>query len=414
MGAFEDPSSESAGRLKPHEDERRQGIRKPPLQVVEDAAAGQHPGRRNDHHRSRPVVQRLRFEDVAHEVNGGAVDRAETLVLELRHLEVVLGSGAAIEIHGRDRHRAVEVDRKVGGEDSPALQRAEVVEHVLRAPDGEGRDQHDALPARGLRDGAAELVARRPGRMEPVSVGRLEHEVVRRIGRLRVLQDRHVALSDVAREDDPLSVGFDRDECGAEDVSDAVERERDVARELHALVERDQREQLERAARIVGVEEGERRAVAREALPVGVAGVFFVEVGGVGPQVVEKTSGRRGDVDRTAESRLREARHVSRVVDVGVRQDDRVERRRIERRRRPVLLFQLRGPLKDAGVDEHVPRAGLENEFRAGHRSTGTQESEGRHPRRGLCRGHDARRYKIRCSDAEVSNGEGNPVRSRA
>ena len=104
-------------------------------------------------------------------------------------------------------------------------------------------------------------------------------------------------------------------------MTDPAERERDSGRGVRPLVKRNRSQERERGARLLRVEEGERRPVPGILLEVRIPRVLLVKVRGVGPEVSEKARRGGGDVDRAGEAELREARDVAGVVDVRVSQD---------------------------------------------------------------------------------------------
>ncbi len=83
-------------------------------------------------------------------------------------------------------------------------------------------------------------------------------------------------------------------------------------------------------------EQGKRRFVLAVALPVGVSGIFLLEVGGVGQQNSAQFDRVGGRVNRAAEPVAMESREVAAVIDVSMGEDDRVDRVGTDRERRPV------------------------------------------------------------------------------
>ena len=69
-----------------------------------------------------------------------------------------------------------------------------------------------------------------------------------------------------------------------------------------------------------------------------------------------------------------EPRQVTRVIDVRMRDDYRVDRSRIERWLLPVALAQLLQALEQTSVDQHPRAISLDQVFRAGHRAGCTPE----------------------------------------
>lgn len=76
-----------------------------------------------------------------------------------------------------------------------------------------------------------------------------------------------------------------------------------------------------------------------------------------------------------AKAQLAEPRHVARVVDVGVGQDDSVQRLRVEWRAAPVLLAELLVALEEPAIDEDASAVALDEVARARDGIRGSQES---------------------------------------
>jgi len=68
-----------------------------------------------------------------------------------------------------------------------------------------------------------------------------------------------------------------------------------------------------------------------------------------------------------------ETRKVSAMIEMRVRQDDRVNRIGAERERAPVALAQLLQPLKQSRVNEDAVAAGVEKMLRTGDRAGGAK-----------------------------------------
>src|SRR3972149_3038958 len=105
--------------------------------MVQDATAAEHPAGGQDHGRSRHLVQGLRVGYVSNEVGFAAAQRAGVPVHQQVDVQVVVITEAAVDLAGVDRHRAVDIDGKVGGE-ARLLELADVVEDLLGSAAGEG------------------------------------------------------------------------------------------------------------------------------------------------------------------------------------------------------------------------------------------------------------------------------------
>ena len=68
--------------------------------------------------------------------------------------------------------------------------------------------------------------------------------------------------------------------------------------------------------------------------------------------------------------------HKARVIEMGMRDDHRVDRGRIDGELGPVQLAQLLLTLEQAAVDQDPGLGGLDQELGAGHRAGGTKETD--------------------------------------
>ena len=76
-------------------------------------------------------------------------------------------------------------------------------------------------------------------------------------------------------------------------------------------------------------------------MTIGPLRILFLEVGGIGEQDTQEIHRRLGAVNRSPVTALHEQRQRAGVIDVGVRDDDRVQRLRIELEVAPIPLAQL-------------------------------------------------------------------------
>ena len=75
-----------------------------------------------------------------------------------------------------------------------------------------------------------------------------------------------------------------------------------------------------------------------------------------------------------------EPRQIAAMIEMGVREDNRVDAAGGKRQRLPVAFAQFLQALEEAAVDENAHAGGVEKVFRAGYRARGAEESQGRHP----------------------------------
>ena len=80
--------------------------------------------------------------------------------------------------------------------------------------------------------------------------------------------------------------------------------------------------------------------------------VFFLQPAGVGQHQRAQVRRSRGAEDLAVEAAGDETRQQARVIDVRVRQDDRSQRRRMNRERSPVAAPQLLQALKLTAIDQ--------------------------------------------------------------
>jgi len=127
----------------------------------------------------------------------------------------------------------------------------------------------------------------------------------------------------------------------------------------------------QRARRVDRCVERQRRAVPAVLVAVRRARVLLLEVRRVGQHQRTQVLRRRRTKNTAAITTGDQARQIAAVVEVGVRQDDRVEARRIDRKRLPVPQTQLFQSLEQATIDQNRLAANLEQMLRAGDRSGG-------------------------------------------
>src|SRR5690606_27870937 len=105
--------------------------------------------------------------------------------------------------------------------------------------------------------------------------------------------------------------------------------------------------------------------------------LLLEQVSAVGQQQAAQGDAAASAMDASAKSLLDQGGQVARMVQVGVGQDHRVDRRRFDRKRSPVTVAQLLVALEQAAVDEQAMAVGLDQVARAGDGARGTEELEG-------------------------------------
>ena len=229
-------------------------------------------------------------------------------------------------------HRAVDEYRHAR---HPArrLQARDGVQDLLRAADGEARHHDHAAAREGFVEQRGEFVLGVRLRMQPVAVRRLDDQVVRMRGRQRRLHDRVVIAAEVAREGQHLVIPVHHDARRAENVPGRQQAERGPAAGFGAFVERDGLQQVQRALRIVQRVERLRRMMLRVAVAVREIGFFLLQPRAVAQHDVAEFGRGRRAVHRPAEPFARQHRQIAGMVDVRVREHDRVERVGCDRQR---------------------------------------------------------------------------------
>jgi tetratricopeptide (TPR) repeat protein len=388
--AVREQAASRALGLIPGEHHRVAGVREQARQMVEHAPAGRHARRRDDDRRRPQRVEGDRLVTGPSFVQRPAVERSK------------IGRGQAyVGIPGRDRvpvhvedlerHRAVGVHGQV--RDAPGLDELPQREHHdLGAVDGERRDDDRAAPFRGASDGGREALDHFVGRfVDAVAVRRLDEERVHFRRRGRRAQDRVVRPSDVAAHEHArrrAGVDLEHHPGRSEDVARGPERRAHTGGGVERRVEVGGHE-LGDAPRGVGFGvQRLGRVVLGEAVPIGVVGLLLLEPGRVGEHDLAELRGAVGHEHRAREPLAREHRHVPDVVEMGMGDDDGVDRRRIDRKRLAVAEPEALDALEQPGVDQHARPAGVEQELAAGDRAGRAQERQ--HGGDGVHRGRSA------------------------
>ncbi len=88
-------------------------VGQPQLEVMEDPAAGDHPGGGDDDRRPGHRVELARVARGGRDLQGRGEDRVFVVGEELTHFDVMLGDETGVERGRLDAHRAVEKDRNL-------------------------------------------------------------------------------------------------------------------------------------------------------------------------------------------------------------------------------------------------------------------------------------------------------------
>ncbi len=338
--------------------------------MVHHPATGGH-ATAGDHDR-RPAhrADRLRTLGVEHLVEAWHAEQAAVTVEVGTDVLGMPVDRLAVHPERRERHRAVDVDRH-GREPTLLGELAEVEEEHLGAVDGEGRDDHLAAAVDGPLDQLRESIDGVVLRVFTVAVGALDDDPVGLADDRWRPQQRVLLTAEVAGERDVHRLAAVRrqpesQDRRTQDVAGRLEAGHHARHDLELLVERPRDEPFERGPRVVLGVQRERGPVPRVAGPVRIAGLLLLQPSAVGQHDRHQLAGVVGDVHRTSEPTVHQAREVAAVVEVGVGHDDRVERPRRHGEVGPVALAQLLQALEQPGVHQHPAAVHLHQEAATG------------------------------------------------
>jgi len=208
--------------------------------MVQHASPRRHAGRRDDDLRIPVRRNRLRSFDIV-----GVLGDTEDFTA-CRVVQFMIAWVSAHHVSGIGSHRTVEEDGD-GCETTGSPQRPEIVEKLLRAANGEGR--YDECPAAlhsTFRDHAQRL-GRIIRRVNPVAIGRFDHDVVGLTTRDRVWKQRILVAPDIAGEDQAAATPLNHGMRGAQDMAGMAETQRQAIGQRNGLVERYGREMFDSA-----------------------------------------------------------------------------------------------------------------------------------------------------------------------
>ena len=234
----------------------------------------------------------------------------------------------------------------------------QVVDQVLGAADGEGRDQHVAAILVGLLQDAEKFFERVvAAAVVAVAVGGLHQQHVGLFENRRAAHQRRAVVAQVAGEHQAPSaaqvVDIQLDDGRAEDVPGIVQGHADPGHHFLALLVA-QRSAL--AQHLVGVIAGVQRGDGLLAAPgaplVLPLGVLFLQVRGIVQHQLKQRAAGLGGEDRAAIAFLGQARQQSAMVDMGVGNHHRVDVFRTKGKGSPVVAFLLAPALVHAALKQ--------------------------------------------------------------
>src|SRR5262245_41016265 len=89
-------------------------------------------------------------------------------------------------------------------------------------------------------------------------------------------------------------------------------------------------------------------------VPVPVVGFFLLQARGVGQQNLHQLGGAARTINRPPKSMMHQARQVTGVIDMSMRDDDGINRGGVEWRFVPIAQTQLLQTLKQSAIDEYT------------------------------------------------------------
>ena len=203
---LEQVAAQRPGRLEANEHDAALRTPEVVLEVVADAARVAHAGGGDDD-LGRPVeVELLGLVRRLRQVQAGKAEHMRTVLDKLYRGLVEV----AVQIAAEDARRAlgegaVDIDGEIldGLDHVFVLDLADEVQQLLRAADGERRDDDVAAATERLVDDLREILGIAPDLgVVAVAVGALHEDIVRAVKELRVADDGLVDVADIAREDD--------------------------------------------------------------------------------------------------------------------------------------------------------------------------------------------------------------------
>ena len=115
-----------------------------------------------------------------------------------------------------------------------------------------------------------------------------------------------------------------------------------------------------------------------KALLLGVAGFLFLQVRAVGQQQLAEFARGLGTQDLAREALLDQGRKIAGVVQMGMGEQHRIDRGRLDGKLRPVALAQLLVALEQAAIDQDALASGLDQVTRTGDGAGGTEKLQRR------------------------------------
>ena len=211
----------------------------------------------------------------------------------------------------------------------------EPVQQFLAATDGEGRDQHVAAVAPGLREDVAEFGDRFGAvAMQPAAIGRFHQHQVGARRRIGIAQDRRIERADIAgknqRTRGAVLVGLQRHGGRAEDMAGIAQGQAQPRQDLAGLAIRQRAHQSHHRTDVAAGEQRLVMGVAAATMLVVALGIHLGQRGGVFEHDAQQVGGGFLRVDGPTKPAFHQHREPAAMVDMRVTQHHRVERGGVE------------------------------------------------------------------------------------
>ena len=293
----------------------------------------------------------------------------------------VQAAGGALEEYrrGLDGQRRVYVYREVEAHQILFLDLPQQIQHLLGPAYGEGRDHQIASLAKGDPDAVRQKVRRVvAGLVDPVSVGRLDDGVVRLPDVILPPEDGQIHIAQVSGEDHlPADPGLRQphlDGGGAQQMPGVDKPDVNALGDGDLFSQRAGPEPLQAVFRVLQVVDRLHRIqTGPGSLPGLPFRLLHLDVGTVLQHNGAEVGGLVRCVDAAPESVFRQQRQQAGVVNVGVGQQDKVQR---SGRNRQTLVLKAVLSLLHAAVHQTQHAAALHHGTGACYLVGGSQKSQ--------------------------------------
>jgi hypothetical protein len=199
--------------------------------------------------------------------------------------------------------------------------------------------------------------------VKPVAVGRFEQQDVRLADGGRIGQDGSAVAAEIAAEQNGFVSDPDASVGRAQQMPGVDEFDLNAGDHRHGTVVANRLQPIERASGVNLRIKRLSRDVLRVAMLVRLPRVLLLDVRGIRQHERAQVARARRTKDAAAKALADQPRKVTTVIEMSMREDDCVDLRRRDRKRRPVAMPQLFETLKEAAVDENPMVAEIEQMF---------------------------------------------------